>query len=210
MSLPALLRRRINWTKNPRGDGAVVGTIGSGGAVPTGWNLVNVSGLSASVAASGVENGVPYAEIRIFGTTTAAGVVFIWTGAQTDVPAAPGQTWAPSAYIRLSAGSVTGVTSFQYLGQWQNSVPSGIGISGTNTFTPTGAGLETQRIANNIGAAPATTAYVLPQFRATVPITTAIDFTLRIGAPMTEQATSPYPSLILPPPGSPGVSGVWV
>src|SRR5690606_3292604 len=100
--------QRTNQIRNPRCEGAAVGVVGSGGALPTFWGLTNTAGLTWDVVATGVENGLPYVDVRLHGTSsqTFAQMRFEDT---TAIAAAPGETWTGSFYARRVGGSMAGI-----------------------------------------------------------------------------------------------------
>jgi len=84
---------------------AVVGVIGSGGALPTGWSVSAVAGITRAVIAKGtLPDGRAYFDYRVSGTNTSGALGFadIYMGA--GVAAAIGQPWVSSARIQLLAG----------------------------------------------------------------------------------------------------------
>ncbi|NBN66087.1 hypothetical protein, partial [Pannonibacter tanglangensis] len=65
---------REGWTNlipNPLGNGAVVGIVGSGGALPTGWAGSSVAGTGLTTQIVGVSavNGLPVIRFRVSGTS---------------------------------------------------------------------------------------------------------------------------------------------
>ena len=57
---------RTNSLRNGEAQGAVVGIIGSGGELPTNWNVVNTVGLTLEVISSGTINGFNYIDLLTF------------------------------------------------------------------------------------------------------------------------------------------------
>src|SRR5690606_1798435 len=70
-----------NGVRNPRGEGAVIGVVGSGGALPTFWGSENTAGLTWEVVATGVEDGLPYVDVRLHGTPSQTFVELRFDGA---------------------------------------------------------------------------------------------------------------------------------
>lgn len=181
-----------NAIRNTRGDGSTVGTIGSGGVLPTFWFAGLSIGYQASIIGTGTESGIPYVDIRVFGTATANNTIFTFD--QAASPSDGGIAWAASAYIKLVAGSLSGfplTIDFTETG-------------GTTTFgspfTPTSSGLATQRFQTLRVASAPTTAMTI-RLRCVVTFSVAADFTLRIGGVQLERGLNPS-SLILPASGS--------
>ncbi len=107
---PLLLIEGAATNYNPYGSatGAAVGVLGSGGVLPTGWNLAGASGLAVDVVGVPVINGIPCVEVRIYGTPT-SNLTEINTGNAFPIPIQSGNIppFADSYYIGLTAGSVS-------------------------------------------------------------------------------------------------------
>lgn len=106
---------RINDVPNALCSGAALGTPGT---LPTGWSRNVSNGLSSEVVGYGTDEltGLPYLSLRIFGTTTAAGTVYITPTPDAVAPAAaPGDTWSCRAQVRRVSGSAWSVWSFPRL-----------------------------------------------------------------------------------------------
>lgn len=188
---------RTNSIRNPRCEGAVVGTPGT---YPTNWSQSQNTGIIPSVIGSGVESGIPYVDLRFVGTGvggTNNNLFFEGT-----IAAGPSQTWTQSIYLRLVAGSWVGVPNVYWInGDNVATVLAG----GAPPLFPTSAPLATQRFSSsfvtNAGAVTGVKQGVL--FAPSVGA--AIDFTLRIGAPQLELGAFAT-SLILPVVGTPAAS----
>lgn len=101
-------------------SGAVVGSIGSGGAVPTGWSWTSGSGLTREV----VEIGSDYIICRLSGTVTGGSTVYPHLRFQAPITtAALGQSYTLSAYVQIISGGLTNfsVGSGKLVMQWLNS-----------------------------------------------------------------------------------------
>jgi hypothetical protein len=106
------MRGIVNRLPNNRGDGAVVGVVGSGGALPTGWFTSNMPGGTVSVVTLADKNGRPRQQIRLNGTPTGS-VVGIFFAPNTAIVAANGQTWTTSAWVQQVAGSQTNISAIR-------------------------------------------------------------------------------------------------
>jgi hypothetical protein len=113
------------------------GVIGSGGVMPTGWNLDALAGLTQTIVGTGVEGGLTYLEIRVSGT--ASGTINLeadtWVGIYTNTAV------CSSFYARLTAGSWSNVAVSA------NAYLAGAGAisNGFVAIVPTSAALNTQR-----------------------------------------------------------------
>ena len=165
---------RTNSIRNPRGLNAVIG-----GALPTYWTQSQTTGLSLAVTGSGVENGVWYLETRLNGTTSTGtnNTLFF----ESTVAASASQVWTSSLFLKLQAGSLTNITSFQLI------INDNIANGQAAITNPTGAVLGSYRPTLtrtlNSGSVTGITGVGLQ----IVPVaSSAIDLTIRIGLPQLE------------------------
>lgn len=206
VSLKALGRSawgvRANWIRNPRAEGAVAGTPGSN---PTYWSLGVVPGLTKVIVGTGVESGLPYIDVRWYGTPTTSGnnTISLEVNNTSGIVASAGQAWTYSVYARLVAGSMPAKMSVSCLEM--DSTPTQIGTLGGNVqVTPTSAPLVSQRFSVS-ATTPANTAYLFPWLIVPVTSGVAVDVTIRFACPQLEQGPD-VTSIILPPAGSPAVT----
>jgi hypothetical protein len=121
---------RTNSIRNSQGTGASVGTIGSGGALPSnGWQIVDSGGLSTEIVSQSTVKGFVVTRIRIFGTTSSTNYNLGFES-NTQIAALSGQTWALSAYLALAGGSIANITSIN-LGMSERTA-AGAGVVGGN------------------------------------------------------------------------------
>lgn len=175
-----------NSIRNSTATGAVAGTPGTS---PTNWiNFTSLlSGVQASIAAVGVENGVEYIDVNFAGTATASTNLRYDFDLTTAIPAAVGQTWSQSVYVKTISGTPPNCV----LNLIERSAAGAIlisSLSGTLNLTATnllnGRGGSTHTLSN------ASTAYVQSGFRFSVVNGTAYNFTVRLGLPQLEQSPS--------------------
>jgi hypothetical protein len=186
---------RTNSIRNNTMVGAVAGTPGT---LPTNWSGgATISGLARTIVGVGTENGISYIDVNYAGTTTVAlsNSSIISPEPSNQITAASGQTWTHSIYLKLQGGSFPASTTVNV----RISETDGTSIlANSNTPTvPTSAALNSQRYALTRTLTNALTTFVQPALSLTAPISTAIDFTLRIGLPQLEQgafATSVIPT----------------
>ena len=187
---------RKNLVRNPRNEGAITGTPGT---VPTYWSTNLGSGLSRQVVGYGTTSGVPWIDIRVFGTATATGLAInIYFDAGSD-PATLGSTWTASAWVMLVAGTLPGGLYLEF-GQY------GTGASyypGTAVASPA----LWQRTVGTTTVTDPTINQIDSMVWVYQPATGAVDFTLRIGGAQLEPGSAAT-SLILPPIGSPAATTV--
>lgn len=193
---------RTNSIRNSTAVGAVVGTVGSGGALPTNWVAsTNGSGLSYAIQGTGTESGMSYVDIRLFGTAGSVTEFFFAPEPTSGMAATNGQTWAYSTYTRVVAGSLSNITAIQQnlsdrqaagaVGTWANTRTADFKAA---ALAATAVGQNKQ---NNIGTiSDASAAFIWPTFYIAHG-TGAVDITLRVGMQQCElgaNVTSPIPT----------------
>lgn len=193
---------RTNSIRNPRAEGSTIGTVGSGGVLPTNWSTLNTSGLSIGIVGTGIENGIPYFDLRAFGTSSNTGLRWLFESGGVTA-ASNAQVWTHAPYLRLVGGSFTNVASCAVGFAQYNSVPTLLTLlEVTQAALPTAAPLATQRYPQTSTTNQATIASIVPLISFVITNAAAIDFTLRIGAPQLELGAFAT-SLILPAIGTP-------
>jgi hypothetical protein len=186
---------RTNSITNNTMVGAVAGLPGTS---PTGWFLTaSANGISPEIVGTGVEDGIDYVGIRYSGTSTSSGNFSILASTVTAITAATGQSWTGSAYVKLQAGSFSGVTNT--LQSLNGRSAAGASLESTNlSFTPNSDGLGVQRRTVSRTLANASTVRVSHTiFNCAYASGATIDLTLRIGLPQLELgafATSVIPT----------------
>lgn len=183
---------RTNSIRNGNMTGAAAGTPGT---VPSKWTIggAGLGTLVQQIVGTGMENGVPYVDYRVSGTSsTTAFIIYLDNPYDLAIPAVSGQTWTASVYTKIVAGSLSNLSLF--VGSGERNATGGY-LAGTNAaFTPTAtlARYTSTRTFNNASTALAT-GDIEFDFASGV----AIDITLRIGGAQLEQgafATSYIPT----------------
>jgi len=173
-----------NRLRNNRGDGAVVGVLGSGGALPTGMTVSGIAEGSVEVLSIAAKNGRPNTKIRINGTPTAnVQISFVNT---TVVPAVAGQTWTTSVWAQMTAGSMANFTAA--LTEITTHTTSGVFVNSGGTGFQSTIGDDLRR-STTLQLSGGTIAFV----RSLIQLTWssgAVDITLDISAPQLEQASA--------------------
>lgn len=182
---------RTNSIRNSTMQGVAAGTPGT---APSTWSVDGAeNGLTRTIVGSGTENGIDYIEVRWAGTASATSNILIRCNTLSHVVAAQGQTWTGSAFVKLQAGTLTGLSSVQLKTSSRSSGGTQLDAT-TTTITPTGAGLATQRSSATVTNADATTAFEALDILLNYTSGGVVDITLRIGWPQLEQGlweTSP-------------------
>jgi len=146
------------------------------------WSITNFQGALIQVVATGIVNGLPYADYRFHapaGSTTVGGGGFYWDSA-TGIAAAQNQQWALSAQIARIAGATTNITALNFV-----AVERPNGVSNTSTSI---LGLLTstlQKFLYSFTVGGATAANLQPSLQLVYGVGAAFDITLRIAAVMT-------------------------
>ena len=187
---------RTNYVRNPRGEGAVAGTPGS---LPTYWQSNLTAGLSRQLVGYGTTSGVPWIDIRVFGTATATGLAMNLYLDINNAAATLGSTWTMSAWVMLVAGTLPGGLYLQF-GEYGTSTAH---YPGTAVASPA----AWQRSVNTATVTDPTINQIDAMVWVYQTATGVVDFTLRVGGPQLETG-SVATSLILPPVGSPAVRTV--
>ena len=201
--LLGLLLERAPATNNATWGRMEGGAAGSPGTVPTGTGVTTTTadGLTRTLA-FGVEGGIAFTEYRYQGTTTVPNVQVLIGIAAGAAAAAAGQLWTVSAHMRLTAGALPASSVIRVV------------ENGASVFTATdasvagmtGAPLASQRFSVSRvftdGLTNGATGLALVSL---IPASgTAVDFTIRVGAPQIERGH--LSSVILPPVGTPVVT----
>lgn len=188
-----------NFCPNPRFIGATIGTLGSGGVLPTGWSWAASGGMSCSVVAVGEDDFGEYIDIRHHGTAT--GDMRMDFNLPTHVSALAGETWCVSFFARLIAGELSS-------GQLQASL-TGLTSAGSSAFSSrqnvTLDALPRRWFApDTLANTSGTVANVSGGYYLDNP-SGAVDFTMRIYATQLEGQLHPS-SPVYPAPGTTGNS----
>lgn len=177
-----------NEIRNNVMQGAVVGTPGT---LPTNWSIGGnaISGLTREIVGTGVEDGIDYIDIRLYGTVsvTSNPEVYITFEPGTATATATGDVWVSSYYARIAGGTTTGISggenfiiAYRAAGSLTEANAAGFQYSTTAlrenriVHTRTLVHAESVTVQNRIDV----------NFFSNNPV---VDFTLRIGLPQMEK-----------------------
>ena len=178
---------QTNYVRNPRAEGAIPGTPGT---LPTFWVASGIfSALVQQVIGSGVDaaTGLPYVDIRYFGTATSSAVIQLYVEPNSYLTLAAGDITALTGWLALVGGSATNLVGILFGGS--NILPSQL----TAALQPFGA--------VNTASSAGPTLSVVPTFLSGAG---PVDYTLRLAGFQLEIKTRT--PLILPPPGAPAIT----
>lgn len=176
-----------NIIPNSSVSGAVLGVLGSGGALPTGWGRTDQSanGINHEVVAIGSN----YIDIRVFGTSTSGATIYPHVRLMTSFSVVANEPYTFSATHSVVAGGFTGIGSacslvFQRLNS---------GVYVADSTASTGASGTPTRKNINYTVAASGENQLRPQFNISVLAGATVDITFRISEPQVERqdATTP-------------------
>lgn len=187
-----LLAEETRTNSLPRSNvgGAVVGVIGSGGALPTGWSITGIATSAVEVLSIADKNGLPRIRLRINGTPS-ANVQITFVAVASSPAAAEDQSWASSAFVQMVAGTTTNIDLMRVQFNAYDADNVFLSNRAGDDLKATAAEDLRRAFANTVVGA---TAAKVSNFLGISWTSGAIDITLDISAPQLEQgafATSP-------------------
>ena len=176
---------RINSIRNNTMIGAVAGTPGT---LPTNWiHTQPFDGISREVVATGTTNGIAWIDLRYSGTASTGGSqAFITFDSMMVIAALQNQVWTPSAYIALSGGSTSGVSTLAFRHRYYNAVGAALTATDTSILSALGSSTLTRVNGNAATATDAITAWTVFGIFGDLTNGAEIDITIRIGLPQLE------------------------
>ncbi|BBF92632.1 phage head spike fiber domain-containing protein [Blastochloris tepida] len=169
-----------NLVTNSSAQGAVLGVLGAGGALPTGWFTSGGTGLTKEVVGIGVEDGIPYIDVRFWGTNADNYATVVPSNLSGMVT---GTSYASSIFVTLVGGSTSSLTS-RTLKTRYNLSSGSTDINQNLTFAP-------GRLVDNRQSGVAVTAGTLTGTGQLILVFNnapgaTIDLTIRVGCPQVE------------------------
>lgn len=176
-----------NKIRNPEMSGASAPST-----MPTNYSGSS-AGLTRTVVGTGTSSGRTYLDVRYNGTSNGS-AININMESSTQVVAASGETWTLSFAVKAVAGTLTNVTGIR---AWiDENTSGGVFVTGNgSTVTPFSTSSITAIHYTRTLNGGATVARIMPIVKISTTNGAAIDFTLRLYAPMLETgstATSTY------------------
>jgi hypothetical protein len=198
---------RTNDIRNSTMQGAVAATPGTS---PTYWTMgTSAGGLSREITGVGEENGIPYIDVRWYGTATANPVSYLpfWPDGinTTNSPGTYTSRYTFSSYVKVVSGTVPSSTTFILV--MTNADSGSIGLDEykvstiiSNSSVPTGNLIDNRFALTNTDFSNTNTAYFKPYYQWDVPNGTSFDVTIRIGLPQMEEGS--FMTSVIPTSGS--------
>lgn len=192
---------RTNHVRNPRAEG---GAAGSSGTLPTNWQLFGLGTLTRTLS-FGTEDGMPYMDLRLNGTTSTTSVALLFEPG-TQIAAVTGEDWLSGFNISRPAGSFSNISS-AVCGMNEYTSGGAFVAGGNVSFAgASSAALRTQRFTyQRTLSGGVTTAYVAPLAQLFFSSGVVIDITLRFACTQLEKGVGAS-SIILPPVSSPAAT----
>lgn len=175
-----------NFIRNNSMLGAAAGTPGT---LPTQWTRFIGGGLSTSILGTGTDRGLPYLDLRLWGTSASSNGTQISFDQAPGIPTTQGETWTHSVFLSIIAGSASNLSFVRC-----NLVEMGSGGEtlavqyGTNIRDILGS--VRQRRSETRVVAHGSAALVRPAIELSYEGGTAVDLSLRIAAPQLESSTT--------------------
>ena len=195
--------QRGNLLRNPRREGAALGVIGAGGALPTNWSFLSGQvGLQVEILALGSVDGVQTVTLRFTGTATGTSIQMSFEPI-TQVVATPSSIWSASVFQRQEAAPAPPSSHRLQILNRNSGGTLLAGSPGAASFTP-GAALQRTVLTGTLSS-DVNVARVNAQYSALLTSGQAYDWTITLGWPQLEQAgfaSTP----VLPPAGAPAAS----
>ena len=180
---------RINHIRNSRALDSAAGTPGT---APTNWVISSGTTLSSQLVGSGVEDGINYIDVRLFGTNSSGSIQYpaIRFESITQIATVANSVWTTSAYLRRVGGTTANVSGaiMVMAGYTANGVSTNQYATNAISSLESSSILTNRRIviSSNTAFSNTQTAFVAPWFQFQVASSNTIDVTIRIGAPQTE------------------------
>ena len=193
--------QRTNAIRNNTMAGATLGVVPPGNQpkLPTYWSLATVGdGLTHEVTAVTTVSGVPVLRLRIYGTASVSGSVYVWYEGASLAGLTAGNTVTLSAYLAKSGGTWSGVTGVYHSYFIDDAVPGSWVIVAGPTFQPSATLTRSSHTTTIAGQGGAVSPWTADSPGLCIAVTggVSVDLTLDIGAPQFE-AGSHASSVIL-------------
>ncbi len=99
-------RSRTNKWRSSNMEGALVGVVGSGGSLPTGWSITSAAGLTTEVIAVGALGAMGYIDVRVSGTSSGTTYAI---GSNSVAAGGAGSKWTEGVFLKKIAGSSSNI-----------------------------------------------------------------------------------------------------
>jgi len=189
-----------NLECNAFGSGAVVGVLGSGGALPTLWSLGAAipPGMTIEVVGTGELNGYYYVDVKWSGTNSGADAYphIYFHPVANAVVVNPGEIYTVSHYVHVIDGNVSGSSGRCLMQLYTGAGAYVTSLTGAMPIT----NVESRQY--RTGTIVATVGKLQHGIYISIPNGQDNNFTLRISRPMTERTSVNSPSKWYPTTGT--------
>ena len=162
-------------------NSSMIGASMSGltGSNPTSWSLGDSKGLTKIISSIGIDNNLPYINIRYVGTCSSSGAIEVYPQGVTLISATQGQSWTTSWFLK-SVNSYPNSAELSIL-EW---APSVVYLTeGAKTVTLSS---NLTRYTHTRVLTSASVSNVSCSLRFNVTNTLSYDFTVRVAGPQLE------------------------
>lgn len=189
--------QRSNVHRNPRGEGGEIG-----GALPSSWTSSGPGG-TATLVGRGVEDGIPFCDVRFTGTLTSGYFTFGMSPTGDRPPAVPGQSWVVTRFVRALTPLASVTRIRQYVRQFTPAGMPNTDLTVDHDIPRDGTlGSPAARLVSAVVIDNPDVLNIGEFVQINTPNGTEVDETLRIGWSMFEQSFVPT-TPALPPEGAP-------
>ncbi|MET3897478.1 hypothetical protein ABIB57_001415 [Devosia sp. UYZn731] len=165
-----------NRVPNAAMAGAVLGVVGGGGTLPTGWTAADFA--IVEITATGSEAGLPFVELRLQHENSTGGSQFPRLGCAQAVAAGIGEHWTASCFYKKVAGAWPAIT-----GAFLNVEEVGTTTAYATADRPDHLETRTRLAATWITSSPGTIGLDMRALMLNLSPGELLDVTLRIYAP---------------------------
>ncbi|MFN3686086.1 hypothetical protein [Salinarimonas sp.] len=167
---------RTNFVRRSDPTSAVPGTPGT---LPTGWNTTGGAGLSRQIVGVGTTLGLPWVDVRLFGTTENNSGIQIAFEANTQISASVGATWTASFFAAIAGGSLANINNVNAQINERNTD----GSAGASTTTSLLGGLDATMRRFSTSRQITNGPHAVPRLTFGYDAGAAIDVTVRLALP---------------------------
>lgn len=107
--------------------------------LPTGWQQWNIDGLTHEVVGTGTENGLPYIDVRVYGTPSSDSGFAWWPMGYDLVAGTVDQVWTGSVFTKIVSGTMDGLYGLRLVMSYYDMSDTEVGRDNDFFFSPPSA-----------------------------------------------------------------------